>query len=78
MGINAFYEFRSWHHDPGCLLTAVPCTLGVGVMLVCLSCGCATELEATGGRSTLLEAAVTTDAIERQERAVGAVREVAT
>ena len=61
MGANAFYEFRSWHHDPGCLLTAVPCTLGVGVMLLCLSCGCATELEATGGRSTLLEAAVTED-----------------
>lgn len=59
MASNAFYEFRNWHSDPDCQRLAVSCGIGVGVMLVCVACGCATELEATGGRSTLLESAKT-------------------
>lgn len=57
MGSNAFYEFRNWHSDPDCRRLVVSCGIGVGVMLVCLACGCASELEATGGRSDLLGAA---------------------
>jgi len=54
---NAFYEFRQWHARPGCRREAVACGWASGVMLVCLSCGCASEMEALGGRSSLLEAA---------------------
>lgn len=57
MASNAFYEFRSWHAGPACDRRAVPCGWASGVMLVCIPCGCASELEALGGRSTLLEAA---------------------
>ncbi len=63
MAANAFYEFRNWHRDPDCVLMAVPCGWASGVMLVCLECGCASELEALGGRSTLLETAMTRTAI---------------
>ncbi len=57
MASNAFYEFRNWHSEPDCHRVAVSCGWASGVMLVCLTCGCASELEATGGRSTLLDAA---------------------
>lgn len=60
MASNAFYEFREWHSSPTCDRQAIPCGWASGVMLVCIPCGCASELEATGGRSTLLEAAVVT------------------
>lgn len=59
MAVNAFYDFSNWHRDPGCARLAVPCTLGVGVMVLCLTCGKAAELEAMGGRCTNLEAAET-------------------
>lgn len=57
MAGSAFYEFREWHTGPRCLRVAVPCGWASGVMLVCLACGCASELQALGGRSTLLDAA---------------------
>lgn len=60
MASNAFYEFREWHTGPWCDRTAVPCGWASGVMLVCMPCGCASELEALGGRSTRLEAAKVT------------------
>lgn len=63
MASNAFYEFRNWHSDPDCRRMVIPCGWASGVMLVCVSCGCASELEATGGRSTLLEAARTHTAV---------------
>lgn len=58
MAGTAFYEFREWHSGPGCNRLAVPCGWASGVMLVCLPCGCAAELQALGGSSTLLDVSI--------------------
>jgi hypothetical protein len=54
---NAFYDFSEWHSGAGCRLHAVPSHGGVGVMLLCLACGKAADLEALNGRCGLLESA---------------------
>lgn len=57
MAVTAFYDFSRWHVGPLCLRVAVPCHGGQGVMLLCLHCGKAADLEALGGRCSLVESA---------------------
>lgn len=57
MASTAFYEFRNFHNGPSCDRVAVPCGWASGVMIVCLACGCAAELQALGGMSSMLEVA---------------------
>lgn len=64
MAKNAFFDFRNWHRGPDCERTAVSCHGGVGVMLLCLSCGVAADLQAMGGSGELIEISLTSSEYE--------------
>lgn len=55
MATSAFHDFGDWHTGPLCQRVAVPCHGGCGVMLLCLGCGKAADLEGLGARCSLLE-----------------------
>jgi len=57
MATTAFQDFSEWHNGPECRREAVSCHGGQGVMLLCMSCGKAAEIEALGGRCSLMESA---------------------
>jgi len=57
MATSAFHDFEEWHPLSTCERVAVACHGGCGVMLLCLSCGKAADLEGLGGRCSLLESA---------------------
>ncbi len=57
MATTAFYDFSRWHIGALCERVAVPCHGGQGVMLLCMACGKAADLEALGGRCSLIESA---------------------
>jgi hypothetical protein len=57
MATTAFHDFGEWHSGPLCQRVAVSCHGGQGVMLLCMACGKAAELEALGGRCSLMESA---------------------
>ena len=57
MATMAFYDFSEWHRGPGCRVEAVPCSGGCGVMLLCVPCGKAADLQGLGGACSLIESA---------------------
>ena len=57
MATTAFHDFSEWHSGQLCRRVAVACHGGNGVMLLCMTCGKAADLEGLGGWCTLLEAA---------------------
>ncbi len=58
MATTAFYDFELWHSGPLCQRMAVACHGGCGVMLLCLTCGKAADLQGLGGFCSLIESAV--------------------
>ena len=67
MATTAFHDFSGWHTGVLCRTVAVPCHGGCGVMLLCLPCGKAADLEGLGGRCSLLEASE----MRREARPIG-------
>jgi len=59
MAAAPFYDFSSWHDEPECRRAAVSCFGGNGVMVLCLTCGKAADLQGLGGWCSLLESAET-------------------
>lgn len=57
MATNAFHDFSRWHTGALCLRVAVSCHGGIGVMLLCLTCGKGADLEGLGGACSWQEAA---------------------
>jgi len=58
MASTAFYDFELWHNRPTCRRVAVSCHGGCGVMLLCLTCGKAADLQGLGGMCSRTESAV--------------------
>lgn len=57
MAGTPFYDFELWHNGPLCQRVAVSCHGGCGVMVVCLTCGKAADLQGLGGMCSLIESA---------------------